>query len=77
MNLATWTSIKSPIMQEIRAALKKKPEKGGPSISRKEANRVWREDILGIHSEEQRQKIKEQRQKRGHRNKETDFEYEQ
>jgi hypothetical protein len=51
-------------MQEIRLALKKKAEKGQPPLSRKEANRTWREDILGIHSEEQKQKIKEQKQKR-------------
>jgi len=50
-------------MQEIRVALKKKAEKGQPTLSKEEANRTWREDILGIHSEEQKQKIKEHKQK--------------
>lgn len=64
MNLATWKSIKSPIMQEIRIALKKKTELGQPTLSRKEANRSWREDILGILSEEQRKQDKAKRQER-------------
>jgi hypothetical protein len=62
MNLATWKSIKSPIMQEIRVALKKKAEKGQPTLSRKEANRTWREDILGVLSEDQKKERKTQRQ---------------
>lgn len=62
MNLATWKSIKSPIMQEIRVALKGKAEKGQPTLSRKEANRTWREDILGILSEDQKKQRKVQRQ---------------
>lgn len=63
MYVATWTSLKSsPMMEEIRLALKKKPAKGGPSIPNKEANRTWREDILGIYSEEQKKQDKERRQ---------------
>lgn len=62
MNTATWKSIKSPIMQEIRQNLKLKNESGKPTPSRKEANRIWREDILGIKSEEQKnaEKVKKQ-----------------
>jgi hypothetical protein len=62
MYIATWTSLKSPIMDEIRTALKKKSVKGGPSISNKDANRTWREDILGVFSEEQKQQEKARRQ---------------
>lgn len=62
MYTATWTSLKSPMMDEIRIALKKKPVKGGPPISNKEANRTWREDFLGIFSEEQKQQEKARRQ---------------
>ena len=62
MNTATWKSIKSPIMQEIRANLKGKAEPGQPTMSRKEANRVWREDILGIRSEDQKREDKARRQ---------------
>jgi hypothetical protein len=64
MNLATWKSIKSPIMQEIRMDLKKKPSQGEPTPSRKEANRTWREEILGFLSEDQKKQKKEERQKR-------------
>jgi hypothetical protein len=67
MNLATWKSIKSPVMQEIRLALKKKSEKGQPTPSRKEANRVWREEILGILSEDQKKQKKEERQRRNNK----------
>ena len=63
MNTATWKSIKSPAMQEIRIALKKKAEKGQPTPSNKEANRSWREDILGILSEDQKKERKALRQK--------------
>jgi hypothetical protein len=63
MNTATWKSIKSPVMQEIRIALKGKAEKGQPTPSRKEANRVWREEILGILSEDQRKERKAAKQK--------------
>jgi hypothetical protein len=59
MNLATWKSIKSPIMQEIRVDLKKKAEKGQPTLSRKESNRTWREDILGFLSEDQKRERKD------------------
>lgn len=62
MNLATWKSIKSPIMQEIRIALKKKAEEGQATLSRKEANRTWREDILGFLSEDQKRERKQKRQ---------------
>lgn len=62
MNLATWKSVKSPIMQEIRIALKGKTEKGKATLSRKESNRTWREDILGILSEDQKKERKAQRQ---------------
>jgi hypothetical protein len=64
MNLATWKSIKSPIMQEIRISLKGKAEKGQPTMSRKESNRTWREDILGFFSEDQKKQIKTERQQR-------------
>lgn len=69
MNLATWTSIKSPIMQEMRVALKKTAEKGQATLSRKEANRTWREDILGILSEDQKRAVKAQKQERTKRSK--------
>jgi hypothetical protein len=64
MNLATWKSNKSLIMQEIRQQLKKKAEKGQPTPSRKEANRVWREEILGILSEDQKKEVKVKRQEK-------------
>lgn len=64
MITATWTSLKSsPMMSEIRVALKKKAEKGQPPIPNKEANRTWREDILGILSEDQKRIKREQKQK--------------
>lgn len=50
------------MMGEIRTALKKKSEKGQPPISNKEANRTWREDILGILSDDQKKQRKEKRQ---------------
>jgi hypothetical protein len=62
MNTATWKSNKSPVMQEIRIALKGKTEQGKPTLSRKEANRVWREEILGILSEDQKKERKASRQ---------------
>ncbi len=68
MNLGNWKSNKSPAMQEIRVALKRKAEKGQPTLPRKEANRTWREDILGIFSEEQKRNQKAQRQKAIRRN---------
>lgn len=71
----TWKSIKSPIMQEMRIALKKKAEKGQPSIPNKEANKTWREDILDILSEDQKKEAKTKRQEKNKRNKikEIDF----
>ena len=73
MNLATWKSIKSPVMQEIREALKYKGEKGKPTPSKKEANRVWREEILGFLSEDQKKQVKAQRQEKS-KNKRARFE---
>jgi hypothetical protein len=67
MNTATWPSLKSSSMQEIRLALKGKALPGQPTPSRKEANRVWREEILGIKSEDQRKADKERRQKKSKR----------
>lgn len=70
MITASWPSLKSsPMMAEIREALKKKPAKGEPPISRKEANRTWREDILGILSEDQKKQRKADRQKKNKRSK--------
>jgi hypothetical protein len=71
MNTGTWKSLKSPVMSEIRIRLKKKSEKGQPPISNKEANRAWREDILGIFSEEQKKIDKQKRQERNTRNKQV------
>lgn len=64
MNLATWKSIKSPVMQEIRQLLKVKPVAGESTPSRKAANRTWREDILGILSDEQKKADKAKKQER-------------
>ena len=64
MNLGVWHSNKSLFMQEIREQLKKKAKKGEPTLSRKEANRTWREEILGILSEEQKKEAKSRRQKK-------------
>jgi len=69
MNLATLKSIKSPIMQEIRVQLKKVAPKGSATLSRKEANRTWREDILGILSEDQKRQVKAQKQEKNKRKK--------
>lgn len=78
MNLATWKSLKSPIMQEIRVALKKKAGKGEPTLSRKESNRTWREEILGFFSEDQKKEIKSKRQEKNKKKKVvyTEDEYE-
>jgi hypothetical protein len=62
MNLGVWHSNKSLFMQEIREQLKKKAKKGEATLSRKEANRTWREEILGILSEEQKKEAKSKRQ---------------
>jgi hypothetical protein len=73
MNTVTWKSNKSPIMQEIRIALKGKTEQGKPTPSRKEANRIWREEILGILSEDQKKERKASRQAK-EKNRRTHFE---
>jgi hypothetical protein len=64
MNLGVWHSNKSLIMQEMRVNLKKKAEKGQPTPSRKDSNRTWREDILGILSEDQKKQRKAERQQK-------------
>ena len=65
MITATWASLKSsPMMSEIRQALKKKAGKGEPPIPNKEANKTWREDILGILSDDQKKERKKQRQEK-------------
>ena len=64
MNIAVWHSNKSLVMQEVRIALKKKTEVGQPTPSRKEANRTWREDILGILSDDQKKQRKQDRQEK-------------
>lgn len=65
MITATWSSLKSsPMMHEMRVQLKKKAEAGQPTLSRKEANRTWREDILGILSEDQKKQRKQKRQEK-------------
>jgi len=75
MITATWPSLKSsPMMTEIREALKKKAGKGEPPISNKEANRTWREDILGILSDDQKKQRKQQRQEKNNRAKVKEIE---
>jgi len=69
MYISTWVSKKSPIMEEIRLALKKKAGKGEPSLSRREANRTWREDVLGILSDEQKRERKNKNRERNNRSK--------
>ena len=65
MLTATWSSLKSsPVMSEIRERLKKKAEKGKPTLSKKEANRTWREEILENLSEEQKKENKRKRQQK-------------
>jgi hypothetical protein len=56
-------------MQEIREQLKRVAPKGSTTLSRKEANRTWREDILGILSEDQKRAVKAQKQERNQRKK--------
>jgi hypothetical protein len=66
MLTATWSSLKSsPVMTEIRERLKKKANKGEATLSNKEANRTWREEILGNLSEEQKKQNKQKRQQQG------------
>ena len=69
MNLGTWKSNKSPVMQEIRTKLKQKAEPGQPTPSRKVANRIWREEILGIKSEEQKSLDKQRKQQQSQKKK--------
>lgn len=69
MLISTWKSEKSLVMQEIRVRLKKKAEKGQPTLSKKEANKSWREDILGILSEDQKKTLKAKKQERNNRSK--------
>jgi len=64
MNTVVWHSNKSLAMQEVRIALKKKAEAGQPTLSRKEANRTWREDILNILSDDQKKQRKQNRQEK-------------
>ncbi len=78
MITSTWKSLKSsPMMHEMREQLKKKAEKGQPSLSRKEANRTWREDILGILSEDQKRERKQQRQQKSSKRKFREVEVEE
>lgn len=73
MNLGTWHSFKSsPVMNEIRQLLKKKAAPGEPTLSRKEANKTWREDILGVMSETQKAEDKARRQKKSQKYKEVE-----
>jgi len=65
------------MMHEMREQLKKKAEKGQPSLSRKEANRTWREDILGILSEDQKRERKQQRQQKSSKRKFREVEVEE
>jgi hypothetical protein len=69
MNLGVWHSNKSLSMQEMRISLKKKAENGKPTPSRREANRTWREDILGILSEDQKKQRKTERQQKNKKEK--------
>ena len=70
MITVTWPSLKSsPMMAEIRTALKKKSEKGQPPISNQEANRTWREEILGILSDDQKRQRKQKRQEKNNKHK--------
>ena len=55
------------MMHEIREQLKGKSQPGQPTMSRQEANRTWREDILGIRSEEQKKADKTKRQQRSNK----------
>jgi len=69
MITAIWPTKDSQIYSEMRLALKVKPEAGKSTPSRKEANRTWREDILGILSEEQKKQQKALRQSKNIKNK--------
>ncbi len=56
------------MMHEIREQLKGKNQPGQPPLTRKEANRAWREDVLGIQSEEQKNIAKLKKQERSKKN---------
>ena len=72
MLTSIWPSVKSsPMMQEIRVALKKKAQPGQPPLSRREANKTWREDVLGILSDDQKKARKAQRQENSKRKKDS------
>ena len=62
MNLGIRPAKSSEFNRAIRLALYKKTEPGQPTLSRKEANRSWREDMLGILSEVQKKDQKVRRQ---------------
>jgi|688.fasta_scaffold17993_13 hypothetical protein len=69
MITAIWPNTKSQMYSDIRIALKLKPEEGKPTPSKKEAKRTWREDFLGILSEEQKKEQKKLRQVKSKKNK--------
>jgi hypothetical protein len=60
-------------MQEMREQLKKKSKPGEATPSRREANRTWREEILGILSEDQKREVKAKRQEKNKKDKFKDF----
>mgnify|MGYP007086128706 CR=1 FL=1 len=64
------------MMSEIRKALKKKATPGQATLSRKEANKTWREDILGFRSNEQKEfdKVKKQERNNNKKNRTKDQE---
>jgi hypothetical protein len=66
---AIWPAPDSKMYSEIRVALKLKTETGKPTLSKKEANKSWREDFLGIFSEEQKKEQKKSRQSKNNRKK--------
>jgi len=68
MNLGVWHSNKSLIMQEMREQLKKKSKPGEATPPKREANRTWREEILGILSEDQKKQRKAERQQKSKKN---------
>lgn len=73
MNLGVWHSFKSsPVMSELRESLKKKAAPGEPTLSCREANRTWREDILGILSNDQKAEDKARRQRKSQQRKEVE-----
>jgi hypothetical protein len=73
MNLAIWHKSKSNTMEQIRLNLKKKAAPGQPTPSRKEANKIWREEILGILSEDQKKDLKSKRQQNSQKKRRPKF----